>query len=44
MPRQLGHLSQGGVLPHQDLVLRVAVGAHLCVCVWGTAITSSREK
>lgn len=29
MPRQLGHLSEGGVFPDQDLVLRVAVGAHL---------------
>lgn len=27
--RQLGHLVQRRVLPHQDLVLRVAMGAHL---------------
>jgi hypothetical protein len=26
MARQLGHLDERGVFPHQDLVLRVAVG------------------
>jgi len=41
---QLGDCGQAGVLPHQNLVLRVAVGAHLKLTKKKLALSQDRPR